>query len=116
MPHAFAGPRSTFDSMASNRYSVILGNLGNTCDRFLPTGYKAPVTTDDKLKLAASIPDIRGVELVGGWDVTTGNAGDIKSSLDRHGLACVSIIPDLFSRSIWGRGAFCSRDANVRQQ
>jgi xylose isomerase len=23
-----------------NRYSVILGNLGNTCDRFLPTGYK----------------------------------------------------------------------------
>lgn len=102
--------------MPSNRYSVILGNLGNTCDRFLPTGYKSPVTTDDKLALAASISDIRGVELVGGWDVTTANADQIKRSLDQHGLACVSIIPDLFSRNVWGNGSFCCRDAKVRQQ
>jgi sugar phosphate isomerase/epimerase len=102
--------------MASNRYSVILGNLGNTCDRFLPTGYKAPVTTDDKLRLAASIPDIRGVELVGGWDVTAANAAEIKRALGEYGLECVSIIPDLFSRAVWGQGSFCSREASVRQQ
>jgi xylose isomerase len=27
----------------------------------------------------------------------------------------VSIIPDLFSRSVWGNGSFCSRDGAVRQ-
>jgi xylose isomerase len=30
-------------------------------------------------------------------------------------MACVSIIPDLFSRSVWGNGSFSAREARVRQ-
>jgi len=101
--------------MPYHRYSVILGNLGNTCDRFLPTGYKSPRPKPEMIQLAASIPGIEGVELVGGWDVTPENAHEIKTLLRDHGLVCVSIIPDLFSRSIWGSGSFCSRQADVRQ-
>lgn len=96
-------------------YAVILGNLGNTCDRFLPTGYKEPVPKADMIRLAASIDGIRGLELVGGWDVTVQNAAEIKSLLREHDLRCVSIIPELFSRSLWGKGSLSSRDPKVRQ-
>lgn len=102
--------------MLNKKYSVILGNLGNTCDRFLPSGYKEPITTADKLALAASIDGIDGVELVGGWDISVDNVSDIKESMISCGLDCVSIIPDLFSRRIWGNGTFCSRDATVRRE
>ena len=56
-----------------NRYSVILGNLGNTCDRFLPTGYKEARPKREMLREAASIPGIEGVELVGTWDIREDN-------------------------------------------
>ncbi len=102
--------------MSPNKYSVILGNLGNTCDRFLPTGYKDPITTADKLEMAASIPGISGIELVGGWDITPDNVREINEAMAAHELACVSIIPDLFSKRVWGNGSFCSRDATVRRE
>ncbi len=101
--------------MDAFQYSVILGNLGNTCDRFMPGGYKAPVTKADLVKLAASIEGITGLELLGGADVTPANAQEMGSVLRDHGLACVSILPDLFSRREWGLGSFCARDAKVRQ-
>jgi xylose isomerase len=34
----------------SRKYSVILGNLGNTCDRFLSSGYKEPADSDAVLR------------------------------------------------------------------
>lgn len=101
--------------MPQNQYSVILGNLGNTCDRFLPTGYKQQPSKAEMIRRAASIDGIRGLELVGGWDVTPSNATELQAMMTDQQLACVSIIPDLFSRSVWGRGSFCSRDASVRQ-
>lgn len=101
--------------MTPNKYSVILGNLGNTCDRFLPTGYKQVRPKAEMIALAASIPGIDGLELVGGWDVTPQNTSEIQATMEEHKLVCVSIIPDLFSRQIWGSGSFCSRDAQVRR-
>jgi len=52
-----------------NRYSVILGILGNTCDRCLPTGYKDARPKREMLQQAAAIPGIEGVDLVGTWDI-----------------------------------------------
>jgi xylose isomerase len=98
------------------RYSVILGNLGNTCDRFLSSGYKENPPKEEMVRQAASIPGITGIELVGTWDVTGKNVAEVKALLGRHNLACASIIPDHFSRKIWGLGAFTSRDPAVRRQ
>jgi len=47
------------------KFSVILGNLGNTKDWFLSSGYKASLTLKDMFKQAASIEDVKGVELFG---------------------------------------------------
>jgi sugar phosphate isomerase/epimerase len=97
-------------------YSVILGNLGNTCDRFLSSGYKTQVPKEEMVRQAASIPGIAGIELVGTWDVTSKNVAAVKKLLARHQLKCVSIIPDHFSRKIWGLGAFTSRDPAIRRR
>ena len=98
------------------KYSIILGNLGNTCDRFCAGGYKDNPDTWTMLKQAASIEDVSGIELVGTWDVRRDNVDEMASRLSDAGLACVSIVPDHFSQAVWGKGAFTSRDAGVRRQ
>jgi sugar phosphate isomerase/epimerase len=98
------------------RYAVILGNLGNTCDRFLPTGYKEKLPSEEMIRQAAAIPGIEGLELVGSWDITRKNLRATQRLLDSLGLACVSIIPDLFSQKRWGRGSFAAKDATIRAQ
>lgn len=100
----------------SNRYSVILGNLGNTCDRFLSTGYKETLPKREMIRQAAAIPGITGIELVGTWDITEKNVAEMKTSLAENKLSCVSIIPDLFSQKRWGNGSFSAKDPAIRQQ
>jgi xylose isomerase len=96
------------------KYAVILGNLGNTRDRFC-NGYKENPATDDMLKRAAAIPDVSGIELVGTWDVTPGNAREMGQALGDLGLQCVSIIPDLFTQALYGKGSYSHRDRSVRR-
>ncbi len=99
-----------------NKYSVILGNLGNTCDRFLSTGYKDQLPKEEMVRQAAAIHGIKGVELVGTWDVTPANVDEVGSLLAKYKLECVSIIPDHFSQKRWGRGAFTAKDPSIRAQ
>lgn len=96
-------------------YSVILGNLGNTKDRFCG-GYKEQPDTLSMLRRAASIAHVDGIELVGTWDVTPGSAKDMRKALDDAGVRCVSIIPDLFTVPVYGKGSYASPDAKARQQ
>lgn len=103
-------------STTLNRYSVILGNLGNTCDRFLPTGYKTTVPKPEMIRQAAEIPGIEGIELVGSWDISEGHVTEVKKLLEDAGLACVSIIPDLFSRKCWGLGSLSAKSSDTRRQ
>ncbi len=95
------------------KYSVILGNLGNTRDRFC-TGYKDNPDSAEMLKQAAAIPYVSGIELVGTWDIRPNNAVEMKKAfVDLH-LKCVSIIPDLFADRIYWKGSYTSNDKNVR--
>ena len=101
--------------MAGNRYAIILGNLGSTCDRFC-SGYKDNPDTMAMLKSASTIEGVTGVELVGTWDIRPDNIAEMGRALGDYGLQCVSIIPDHFSQAVWGKGAFTSRDAAVRRR
>lgn len=96
------------------RYSVILGNLGNTKDRFCG-GYKDNPDTLTMLRKAAAIEHVEGIELVGTWDVTPENAPKMKKALADLGKKCVSIIPDHFADKIYWKGSFSSSDAKVRR-
>lgn len=101
--------------MKKNRYSVILGNLGNTCDRFLSGGYKDVPPKEQMIRQAAAIPGIEGIELVGTWDITPQNAAQVQRQLADAGLSCVSIIPDLFSQKRWGLGSLSAKSADTRE-
>lgn len=98
-----------------NRYSVILGNLGNTCDRFCK-GYKDNPSTEEMLVQAVKIPHVEGVELVGTWDIRPDNVKDMKKRLEDYGKSCVSIIPDVFTVKEYGKGSLTSTDALIRQK
>ena len=55
--------------MSEKKYAIILGNLGNTCDRFCSGGYKENVGTWEMLEAEETIEGVSGVELVGTWDI-----------------------------------------------
>jgi xylose isomerase len=101
--------------MSNRRYSVILGNLGNTCDRFCGS-YKSNPPALEMLKAAAKIPHVKGIELVGTWDIRPDNVAEMKQALTGHGLTCVSIIPDLFSRKEYAKGAYSNPTPALRRQ
>jgi sugar phosphate isomerase/epimerase len=100
----------------SNKYAIILGNLGNTRDRFCQ-GYKNNPSSEEMLKMALEkMPHIQGIELVGTWDIRPDNVGDMTRRLEDAGVACASIIPDTFGNPVYGKGSITSIDARVRQQ
>jgi xylose isomerase len=68
------------------------------------------------LKRAAAIPNVSGIELVGTWDVRPDNTGEMRSALEDLGLQCVSIIPDLFTPAVFGKGSYSHRDRTVRRR
>ena len=96
------------------KYSVILGNLGNTCDRFCG-GYKDNPDTMEMFKKAIKIPHVKGMELVGTWDISPDNVFEMKKAFIDSGIACVSIIPDLFADKRFWKGSYSSIDSNIRQ-
>jgi len=96
------------------KYAVILGNLGNTKDRFCGS-YKESPGTRAMLEQAARIPHVSGIELVGTWDISQENGMSMKHMLQDHGLTCVSVIPDLFGNPLYWKGAYTSSDPEVRR-
>lgn len=99
-----------------NKYSMILGNLGNTCDRFCK-GYKDNPSSDEMLAIAKEkIPFIEGIELVGTWDIRPDNANEMKQKLARYDFKCASIIPDTFTDPLFAKGSITSISAATRKK
>jgi sugar phosphate isomerase/epimerase len=96
------------------KYAMILGNLGNTRDRFC-SGYKNNPSTSEMLQQAVHIPHVTGIELVGTWDIDEKNAAEMKKQLEDLGLACVSVIPDLFANPTYWKGSYAAADPKVRR-
>ena len=97
------------------KYSLVLGNLGNTKDRFCGA-YKEPINTVEMLKQAAAIPKNKGVELIETWDITPDNVKQMRRLLDDLGLACVSVIPDLFTDKLYKQGGLSAANSAVRNK
>src|SRR5574344_1175387 len=99
----------------SNKYSVILGNLGNTCDRFCKS-YKTNPTTLEMLDAAVKIPHVTGIELVGTWDISPDNVKEMKKRFEDYGITCVSVIPDVFGDPAFSKGTITSTDPAIRKK
>jgi xylose isomerase len=97
------------------KYAMILGNLGNTRDRFC-SGYKSNPSSAEMLRLARHIPFVTGIELVGTWDIDPHTVTEMRKALGDLGLQCVSIIPDLFGDPAYWKGSYSSSDAKIRHK
>lgn len=97
------------------KYSVILSNVGNCCDRFCTNGYSEPFSLDKLFDRVSGVEGIKGVELIAVSNISTKNVSEIKEYLTRTNLKLVSIIPEHFADRKWGKGAFISKDDNVRK-
>jgi len=97
------------------KYAVILGNLGNTRDRFC-NGYKDNPPALEMLKQAAKIPHVAGIELVGTWDIRPDNVKEMRQAFEDLGMECVSIIPDLFGDKVYSKGSLSSSKAAIRRR
>lgn len=102
--------------MYKPKYSVILGNVGSCCDRYMSGGYSKSFKLEELFDRVASIEHVEGVELVSNWHITTQNVQRIKDNLARTNLKAVSIIPDHFGEMKWGKGAFTSKDPSIRAE
>jgi len=99
-----------------NKYSIILGNLGNTCDRFCKS-YKSNPSSEDMLDMAVKkMPFVEGIELVGTWDIRKDNVREMRERFSDYGISCASVIPDTFTDKDYGRGCVTSLDKKIRNK
>ena len=77
-------------------------------------GYVGLWTVQQQIKAAASVPGLKGVELIAPLHVSLENVKTIKSYLDDAGLATVAVNPYLWTEPQWQRGALTSPDPKVR--
>ena len=88
---------------------------GSTADRYVLSGYKDAVPISDMIKTAATVPGLKGLELVETWHINEGNADEVLADLDASGLEHSMMIPDLWASGKWGNGSLTNRDEKVRQ-
>ncbi len=103
-------------NMFKPRYSVILSNVGACCDRYLSTGYSDGFSISKLFDRVSEIEHVEGVELVANWHINKDNITEIKEHLKRTEMKLVSIIPDHFGQQMWGKGAFTSKDQEIRKE
>jgi len=93
-------------------YSVILPFMGQLRDRFCL--YHDDRSLADKLALAAGVEGMSGVEMVYPAEIT--DASEVRSLLQRHGLASSAVNVNIKSDTRWARGALTARDPAVRAE
>jgi len=93
-------------------YAVITGFLGKSVDRFKE--YQQERSLEEKLKLAAELEDVAGVELVYPSDFEDpGKTQDLIEDLDL-GVSALNV--NIKSEPKWNRGALTARSGETREE
>ncbi len=95
-------------------YAAGLWVFAQSAEKF--GGYTAAATTREQIKLAATVPGLKGLELISPLHVTRESAADVKDWLAEAGLQPVSVNPYVWTEPEWTRGAFTSPDPAIRQR
>lgn len=65
---------------------------------------------------ASKVKDLKGVEVVGTWNVNEKNVGLIKELKSKYSLDIVCIVVDTFTQSKWKKGSFSSTNSAIRKE
>jgi xylose isomerase len=83
-------------------------------DRYVTEGYQDSSDFDQQLGVAARIPGLAGVELVGRSNVDDGSVGEVKRKIGATHLSVTTIIADLWARRLWQRGSLTAPEPGTR--
>jgi xylose isomerase len=78
-------------------------------------GYNKAWTVREQIAAAASVPGLKGLELISPLHVSLESAGEVKSMLDDAGLSAVSVNPYVWTEPQWKNGALTAPDPAVRR-
>jgi L-rhamnose isomerase len=79
-------------------------------------GYNRSLSVREQIEAAASVPGLKGLELITPIHVSLENMQEVKGWLDDAGLQTVAVNPYLWTEPQWERGALTSPDPQVRRQ
>ncbi len=97
------------------KFSSSVVAFGSCADRYVLDGYSPQKTFEEMLEAAKRVPDLKGIELVGGWQLTDANGREVIERVIDSGMRVSLIIPELWSSAKWGRGSFAANDQKIRQ-
>ena len=105
--------------MGKVKYSAIIGSLGQTYDRFMPSGYKDPkldaVEFRDVIKSLEKMKVLKGADL---YQAPTGALSDpdtVNEILRGAGFEASSVLPLVFGERRWSKGSLSACDGEVRK-
>jgi len=102
--------------MAKFKYGACLPTFASCADRYCLSGYGGGAdTVEGMLDLAATVPGLKGIELVGNWHINDENMQHVKAAVRKRGLEICMLTPDLWTQAKWGRGSLAAPDAKTRR-
>jgi len=102
--------------MVECRIATGLWCLGQTADRFLPTGYSDPAGIEELIKRAGQVDGIDGVELHWDADFQGISFDEMRDMLKEQDLVCSNMNVSTFSYAKWKHGALTNRDPGLRKE
>jgi xylose isomerase len=100
--------------MTNPRISTHLAPFSPGIDRFVSQGYHPEMDIETRLRQAASIRGLNGVELNFRSSLSENNAGTIKDLLDDLGLNCANVSMNVWGNACWKDGALSNADHKIR--
>jgi len=88
--------------------------FGKVSDRFCTAGYREDLPFKERVRRAASIPGLKGIELQ--FPLGEITPEEAISVVTRHGLEIVAVGPDLAGQPKWMFGALASPDPKIRRE
>ena len=79
-------------------------------------GYDKTIAIRDQIRRAASVPDLKGLELIAPAHVSLENVKNVKQWLEDAEIEPVAVNPYLWTEEIWLHGALTSPDPKVRRK
>ena len=98
-----------------NKYAAALIPWSSLVDRFLRQGYREALPTCERIRQAANLEVLDGVEMMYPFEVNAENISEIRAALSDSGLVLSAMGIPISGESRYANGTFTARDPQVRQ-
>ena len=98
------------------KFSTGVWVFGPGVERFCPTGYRKDIPIPDRIRKAAKVKGLTGLEFHYPTEISFKNVDEIKSALKETGLKPVIVFPHIFHEPKWKRGALASLNEERRKE